>query len=147
VVHGLTRARALAGTEHQQALAMAEEALATSAEEGLLQTAASEGPHIQDLLELSAWRVPDAWMERLRRIMVPAWAGRASGPIEPLTEREREVLRLLPSRLTLGEIAAELFVSRNTLKFHMRAIYRKLGVDSRAAAVQAARGLLLLPRS
>jgi LuxR family maltose regulon positive regulatory protein len=147
VVLRLTRARALSGTDHRQALTVAEEALARSAEEGLLQTAASEGPHIQNLLELSAWRVPDAWMERLRRIMVPAWAGRAAGPIEPLTEREREVLRLLPSRLTLGEIAAELFVSRNTLKFHMRAIYRKLGVDSRAAAVESARALLLLPRS
>ena len=70
---------------------------------------------------------------------------RVAGPVEPLTERERDVLRLLPSRLTLREIAAEMYVSQNTLKFHLRAIYRKLGVDSRAAAVQAARRLRLLP--
>jgi LuxR family maltose regulon positive regulatory protein len=146
VVLGLTWARALKDTDHRLALTHTEEALATAAHAGLLQTTASEGPHIQNLLELSAWRVPDAWMERLRRNLVPTWAGRATGPIEPLTEREREVLRLLPSRLTLGEIAAELFVSRNTLKFHMRAIYRKLGVESRRAAVESARALLLLPR-
>jgi LuxR family maltose regulon positive regulatory protein len=46
------------------------------------------------------------------------------------------VLRLLPSRLTLGEIASELFVSQNTLKFHLRVIYRKLAVNSRAEAVE-----------
>ena len=40
--------------------------------------------------------------------------------LEPLTDRERDVLRLLPSRLTLSEIAKELYVSVNTLKFHLR---------------------------
>jgi len=51
------------------------------------------------------------------------------------------VLRLLPSRLTLREIADELYVSLNTLKFHLRIIYRKLGVNSRTDAVEAARSL------
>ena len=69
----------------------------------------------------------------------------ALGRIERLTERERDVLRLLPSRLTLREIAGELFVSQNTLKFHLRVIYRKLGVNSRAEAVASARALRLLP--
>ena len=50
-------------------------------------------------------------------------------------------MRLLPTRLTLREIASELFVSQNTLKFHLRVIYRKLGVNSRAEAVETARRL------
>ena len=56
-----------------------------------------------------------------------------------LTERELEVLRMLPSRLTFREIADELFISVNTLKFHLRVIYRKLGVGSRAEATELAR--------
>jgi LuxR family maltose regulon positive regulatory protein len=59
--------------------------------------------------------------------------------VEPLTARERDVLRFLPSRLTLGEIADELYVSVNTLKFHLKLIYRKLGVNSRAEAAEYAR--------
>jgi LuxR family maltose regulon positive regulatory protein len=46
---------------------------------------------------------------------------------------------MLPSRLTFREIAAELFISVNTLKFHLRVIYRKLGVGSRAEATEVAR--------
>ena len=64
--------------------------------------------------------------------------------IEPLSERELAVLRLLPSSLSLREIASELYVSLNTVKTQSSAIYRKLGVGSRQAAVHAARehGLL-----
>ena len=54
---------------------------------------------------------------------------------EPLTRRESNVLRLLRSDLSLREIAAELFVSYNTVKSQTRAIYRKLGVSTRAEAV------------
>jgi len=59
--------------------------------------------------------------------------------VEPLTDREVAVLRLLPSRLTIREIADELYVSMNTVKFHLRVIYRKLGVNSRAEAAELAR--------
>jgi LuxR family maltose regulon positive regulatory protein len=67
-----------------------------------------------------------------------------SGLVEELTERELAVLRYLPSRLSQREIASELYVSLNTVKTHCKAIYRKLGVDGRPAAVHAARqqGLL-----
>ena len=66
------------------------------------------------------------------------------GLIEELTERELAVLRYLPSRMSQREIASELFVSLNTVKTHCKAIYRKLAVGDRKAAVQAAReqGLL-----
>ena len=66
--------------------------------------------------------------------------------IEPLTERERDVMRFLPSRLTLQEIANELYISMNTLKFHLKVIYRKLGVSSRAEAAEVARQPDLIPR-
>ncbi len=64
--------------------------------------------------------------------------------IEQLTERETAVLRYLPTTLSQREIAGELFVSANTIKTHCSAIYRKLAVSSRKAAVQTARDLGLL---
>ncbi|MFN8028560.1 MAG: LuxR C-terminal-related transcriptional regulator [Acidimicrobiia bacterium] len=54
------------------------------------------------------------------------------------------MLRYLPTHLTFGAIAEELFVSRNTVKTQAIAIYRKLGVSSRDAAVAEARRLHLL---
>jgi LuxR family transcriptional regulator, maltose regulon positive regulatory protein len=64
----------------------------------------------------------------------------------PLTERELAVLRLLPTRLSNREIGRELYVSVNTVRSHVHAIYRKLGVATRAEAVAHARELGLLPR-
>ncbi|WP_433382877.1 LuxR C-terminal-related transcriptional regulator [Actinoplanes sp. CA-142083] len=63
---------------------------------------------------------------------------------EPLSERERDVLRFLPTVLTAAEIADSLGISVNTVKAHMRAIYRKLGAPRRREAVVRARrqGLL-----
>ena len=54
------------------------------------------------------------------------------------------VLRYLCSRLTYEEIAAALFVSLNTLKTHVKAVYRKLAVASRADAVSVGRSLRLI---
>jgi ATP/maltotriose-dependent transcriptional regulator MalT len=61
--------------------------------------------------------------------------------IEPLSDRERDVLRLLAAGLTYQQIADRLIVSVNTVRFHVKAIYGKLGVDKRLAAIDAARGL------
>jgi LuxR family maltose regulon positive regulatory protein len=58
--------------------------------------------------------------------------------VEPLTFRELEVLRLLPSHRSYREIGAELYVSVNTVKYHVKAIYRKLGADGRADAARIA---------
>ncbi len=60
---------------------------------------------------------------------------------ENLTDRELSVLRYLPSMMTNEEIAAELFVSVNTVKAHLKRIYRKLGVVSRREAVRRAHEL------
>ncbi len=68
----------------------------------------------------------------------------AAGLVEQLTDRELAVLRYLPTQMSLREIAAELYVSMNTVKTHCSAIYRKLAVGDRKSAVQAARSLGVL---
>ena len=69
---------------------------------------------------------------------------RQDGLIEPLTDRELTILRLLPAPTSLRELASTLFVTPNTLKTHLRAIYRKLGAESREEAVIRARDRGLL---
>lgn len=63
---------------------------------------------------------------------------------EPLTDRERELLAYLPTRMTNAELAAQFFVSVNTIKTHMAHIYRKLDAPNRSAAVTRATELGLL---
>ncbi len=64
--------------------------------------------------------------------------------LEPLSPREQAVLRYLPTMMSNTEIAGELFVSGNTVKTHLKSIYRKLGVARRRDAVERARALELL---
>ena len=64
---------------------------------------------------------------------------------EPLTDRELDVLRLLPTHLSAGEIANELSLSVHTVKTHTRSIYGKLDVHRRSEAVEQALALVLLP--
>ncbi len=64
--------------------------------------------------------------------------------LEPLSDAERRVLCYLPSNLRSSEIAAELFVSSNTVRTHLRHIYAKLDAHSRTEAVARARRLGLL---
>ncbi len=71
-------------------------------------------------------------------------ATRPSLPSAALTSRELEVLRELPNLSTVEDIAAAMFVSVNTVKTHLRSIYRKMGVASRRAAVGEARRVGLL---
>ena len=64
--------------------------------------------------------------------------------VEPISPAEMRVLAYLPTHLSFGEIGEELFLSRNTVKSHAMAIYRKLGVTSRSAAVKEAGELGIL---
>jgi LuxR family maltose regulon positive regulatory protein len=66
---------------------------------------------------------------------------------DALSDREKRVLRFLPTHLSTPEIANELYLSVNTVKTHIHHVYVKLGVNSRNDAVQRARHLGLLPGS
>ena len=67
--------------------------------------------------------------------------------IEPLSERELDVLRLLGTDLDGPDIARELIVSLNTVRTHTKNIYAKLGVNNRRAAVRRGKELDLLSRT
>ena len=145
VVLALLKARA---TEdgHVEAAKYASTAIDLAASNGMLQTVASEGADVVELVEAGAWRAPPHWMDRFRRAVTPVSTTRLKNPVdlvEPLTERELDVVRFLPSRLTVREIADELYISQNTLKFHLKVIYRKLGVSSRAQASEMARRMMV----
>jgi LuxR family maltose regulon positive regulatory protein len=90
-------------------------------------------------------RYPDAGILRRRaeRLRGAVELGRLA---EPLTPAERRVLELLPTHLTDAQMAEQLFVSRNTVKSHVKNLYRKLEVSSRADAVERAREVGLLPQ-
>jgi ATP/maltotriose-dependent transcriptional regulator MalT len=74
--------------------------------------------------------------------LAPARA--STPPVEQLTTRELAVLRMLPLRMSNREMAAQMYISVNTLKTHVRAIYRKLDVPHRSAAVRRAKALELV---
>jgi LuxR family maltose regulon positive regulatory protein len=67
-----------------------------------------------------------------------------ASPVEPLTDREQTVLRYLSSKLSTRQIANELYVSVNTVRSHVRSVYRKLDASRRDDAVRRARSLRLL---
>jgi LuxR family maltose regulon positive regulatory protein len=86
----------------------------------------------------------------VRRLLAAVNKTEASTPvnqglIEPLSERELEVLRLLGTDLDGPDIARNLIVSLNTVRTHTKNIYAKLGVNNRRAAVRRARELGLPP--
>jgi LuxR family maltose regulon positive regulatory protein len=73
-------------------------------------------------------------------------AGTGVAPVlEPLTDREIEVLHRLAQALSTEDIADALYLSVNTVKTHLKSIYRKLGTSGRSAAARRARELKLLP--
>jgi LuxR family maltose regulon positive regulatory protein len=102
--------------------------------EGLVRTFLDEGFDPLDLVGAGAPSTPGSVLR----------AGGNVGLVEPLSTRELSVLRYLPSRLSNREIGAELYVSLNTVKSHLKTIYRKLDVDGRDEAVRRARQLGIL---
>jgi LuxR family transcriptional regulator, maltose regulon positive regulatory protein len=117
---------------------------------GFLNTVVTTAPQVTNyLVEHSTQVRPEPFLERL---IVAALEVRAtqhgasqSGgvPAEPLTAAELRVLKLLPTSTYL-QMGATLYISRNTVKTHLRSIYQKLGVASRSEAIERAVELRLL---
>ena len=101
-----------------------------------------EGLEVGGILRAGAGRSPDLYLAELlshitgARLRPPAGSAEV---LEPLTDREREVLGYLPSHLAQHEIATAMYISLNTVKTHTKAVYRKLGASSRSQAVDLAR--------
>jgi LuxR family maltose regulon positive regulatory protein len=135
--------------DHDAALTSLASALSLGEPEGYVRTFVDEGAPMQTLLRAASKRgIEGSYAERLLRAggSAPTRAATTGGLVEPLSEREGDVLRLLASELTGPEIARELVVSLNTVRTHTKNIYAKLGVTSRRAAVRRAGELGLLSR-
>ena len=108
-----------------------------------------EGPAMAPLLTAAARRgVSPSYAARLTGSTGPVPAGptRRDALVDPLSDRELDVLRLLASELSGPDIARHLVVSLNTVRTHTKNIYAKLGVGSRREAVRRADELGLLRR-
>ncbi|MFN2222859.1 MAG: LuxR C-terminal-related transcriptional regulator, partial [Candidatus Promineifilaceae bacterium] len=133
--------------EEDEALQHLTEALALAEPGGFIRIFLNEGPPMMALLLQAARQgIAPTYVRRLQAAFgeVEEGAPAAQALIEPLTDREVEVLRLLRSDLSGPEIARELMVSLNTMRTHTKNIYTKLGVNSRRAAVGRAEELGLV---
>ena len=132
------------------ALGSLKRALELAEPEGYVRVVADEGQTMAGLLRM-ATQSRDA-SDYLRRLLAAtvapaAWTQADQPLIEPLSERELEVLHLLASELGGPDIARELSVSLPTVRTHTSNVYAKLGVTSRRAAVRRATELGLLSRT
>jgi LuxR family maltose regulon positive regulatory protein len=147
---GLIAARAAGRLGDRRRASRALEAVLGMAEPGGHRRAFLDaGPDLRELLaeHLDSGTAYWAMVNALVMATVPtppALDPRRPAPSEPLTERELTVLRYLQSILSNGEIATEMTVSVNTVKTHLRSIYRKLSTKRRRDTVRRARELHLL---
>jgi LuxR family maltose regulon positive regulatory protein len=123
------------------ALVPLERALALAEPEGYVRIFVDEGPAMAALLQAAAKQ--KIATEYARRLLAAFGKPDNSTPVsqglmEPLSERELDVLRLLGTDLGGPDIARQLVVSLSTLRTHTRSIYGKLGVNNRRAAVRRA---------
>ncbi len=127
--------------EAEQAVQVLGEALALAEPGGLIRTFVDEGPAMATLLHRAAKHAPaSTYIRRLLAAMGPT-DQRPAAPqplLEPLSDRELEVLRLLRTDLNGPEMARKLNVSLNTLRTHTQNIFSKLAVSNRRAAVRQA---------
>jgi LuxR family maltose regulon positive regulatory protein len=132
------------------ALASLQRALTLAQPEGYVRVFVDEGPPMAALLK-AAWKqgIAPNYVRRLLTAINNTEGTQSvqQGLIEPLSERELDVLRLLGSDLGGPDIARQLIVSLNTVRTHTNHVYAKLGVNNRRAAVRRARELGLLSRT
>ncbi|MFC1975770.1 LuxR C-terminal-related transcriptional regulator [Chloroflexota bacterium] len=143
-----------AGGDTDQAMTTLEKALTLAEPEGFIRIFVDEGPSMARLLYEAVKRgiLPDYTSRLLAAfpIVEPEQADRSNTQIptselvEPLSERELEVLQLIAKGLSNQEIATKLFLSLHTVKTHTRNIYSKLNAHNRTEAVARARSVGIL---
>ena len=131
-------------------LASLEQALNLAEPEGFVLPFIEDGPSIMALLKKVQPKRPEIRDFILKLISVFESTKADLDPplaqllLDPLSDREIEVLELIAAGLTNQEIGSRLYLSRNTIKVHTRNIYSKLGVNSRTQAVAQARSVGIL---
>jgi len=135
--------------QKQAALARIEEALHLAGADGYRRAFLDEGPLLAALLPGVRHVVPafvDGLLADLAgQVQVPSFeTDLPAGLVEPLTEREQQILRLIAAGRSNPEIAQLLYLSLNTIKWHVKNLYGKLGVGSRVEAAARAQELGLL---
>ena len=147
-IHILQALAAQATGDLDQALATLDRALVVAEPEGYVQLFVDEGEQMAELLREAIKRgIGARYAGKLLAAFSdfePLAADRGPELVEGLSQRELEVLRLLDTHLSSTEIAEHLCISANTVRFHIKNIYGKLGVHSRSDAVQRAGELGLL---
>jgi LuxR family maltose regulon positive regulatory protein len=131
--------------EGEQALAALDRALTLAEPEGYVRVFVGEGAPMRKLLRQAAARgIKLDYVAKLLAALEEETDQRGTTDlIEPLTDREMEVLQLLTTPLSTQEIAQELFISVHTARSHIKSIYRKLDVHTRMEAIQRAKELNL----
>jgi LuxR family maltose regulon positive regulatory protein len=144
-IHKLRALAALAANDATAALDQLTQAMLLAAHTGHRQTFIDDQATFGGLLDNAIAR-SGHWLRLSRPSPEPPQPTRyADHPaIEPLSDRELEILRLLPSQLANREIGDLLWISTNTVKFHIRNIYRKLEAKRRTEAVEVARSAGLI---
>jgi len=130
----------------ERALATLQQSFEMTAPEGYIRTFIDLGPPMQHLLQQAAAQgiAPAYVAQLLRNFPASSEDKPAVNLIEPLNDREESILRLMAAGLSNREIAEELYLSVNTIKWYSTHIYAKLGVNSRAKAVACAQEAGLL---
>jgi LuxR family maltose regulon positive regulatory protein len=139
----------------KRAMIVMEKALSLAASKGFLRIFVDEGPTVARLLyESLSQEMASDYVQRLLAVFPteedkPEKSATQQTPggewVEPLSDRELDVLQLMAEGLTNPEIGTRLYLSPHTVKAHARNIYGKLGVKNRTQAVSKAKAMGLLP--
>lgn len=122
-------------------------ALEVAQEHGFYQYLLIQGDRFLSFLISASTEIPSLFLERLSKDASERLRKKLTSPDSlpiPLTKREADILRHLASDLPLSKISSDLNITKNTMKTHLRHLYRKLGASDRRDAVEKGKALLSL---